>query len=397
MPLFRRIRSPLAEDEPKGAAAFAATGESVGDLLRRQRSQMGLNLGDVAATLRIKPVYLVAIEDGHPGQLPGTAYALGFVRSYSDYLGLDSSEVLRRFKLEAAGLNAKPDLTFPMPLGERSVPARGILIVAFILTICGYGTWYSLSSAHRRVPERVAEVPAGLLALKPDSNSASKSAVSKSAATLAHGSDPAVPAAAPGFAAGDSPSEASPKARSSAPPEASVVDPALATISAPGASSGAAAPTTLPSKGAVAAPLLSNQAGNQKAPEPVAMSQETRPATNTVPSSVPVNSPSPSQKVSAAAANGESDRSSRITLRANATSWIQVRAPDRTVLFTGFLNPGDTYRVPDQPGLSMRAGNAGGLDVMVDGKKTPALGPIGAVRNVSLDPRSLSSPGAASD
>jgi hypothetical protein len=37
----------------------------------------------------------------------------------------------------------------------------------------------------------------------------------------------------------------------------------------------------------------------------------------------------------------------------------------------------------------MRAGNAGGLDVTVDGKPVPTLGPSGAVRTVALDPASL--------
>ena len=83
---------------------------------------------------------------------------------------------------------------------------------------------------------------------------------------------------------------------------------------------------------------------------------------------------------------GAADGSTRIVLRANSDSWIQVRDSDRSVLFTGVLKPGESYRVPDRAGLSMRAGNAGGLDVMVDGKPVPSLGPIGAVRNVALDP-----------
>ena len=86
---------------------------------------------------------------------------------------------------------------------------------------------------------------------------------------------------------------------------------------------------------------------------------------------------------------GAADGSTRIVLRATTDSWIQVRDSDHSVLFTGVLKPGESYRVPDRAGLSMRAGNAGGLDVMVDGKPAPSLGPIGAVRNVALDPQLL--------
>ncbi len=79
-----------------------------------------------------------------------------------------------------------------------------------------------------------------------------------------------------------------------------------------------------------------------------------------------------------------------MVLQATADSWIEVRDADRNVLFTGVLKSGETYPVPDRPGLSLRAGNAGGLAVLVDGKPAPALGPPGAIRrNVALDPQSL--------
>ena len=131
---------------------------------------------DVAA-----PVAQVrALEAGRPDLLPGPTYAIGFVRAYSDHLGLDGSEILRRFKAESAGLDAKPDLTFPMPLGERSIPGRAMLLVALILVLCGYGTWYYLSTAERSRPERVAELPIGLLS-PPPAQHVSEAAVTPSA------------------------------------------------------------------------------------------------------------------------------------------------------------------------------------------------------------------------
>ena len=76
-------------------------------------------------------------------------------------------------------------------------------------------------------------------------------------------------------------------------------------------------------------------------------------------------------------------------MAATTDSWIQIRDANRSLLFTGLLKPGERYRVPDRPGLLMRVGNAGGLDVTVDGKPVPPLGPAGAVRNVALDPEAL--------
>jgi len=50
------------------------------------------------------------------------------------------------------------------------------------------------------------------------------------------------------------------------------------------------------------------------------------------------------------------------------------------------MRPGDVYRVPDKQDLTLLAGNAGGLEVSVDGRPLPPLGPEGAVRrDISLN------------
>ncbi len=87
---------------------------------------------------------------------------------------------------------------------------------------------------------------------------------------------------------------------------------------------------------------------------------------------------------------GQAGSTSRVQLRATAASWIQVTGPDNELVMTGFLYPGDVYDVPNRAGLILTTGNAGGLEVMVDGRVAPSLGPMGAVRrNVALDTGSL--------
>ncbi|MGH7048998.1 MAG: RodZ domain-containing protein, partial [Stellaceae bacterium] len=49
-----------------------------------------------------------------------------------------------------------------------------------------------------------------------------------------------------------------------------------------------------------------------------------------------------------------------------------------------------SYDVPDQPGLTLRTGNAGGLAITVDGKPTAKLGALGAIRRrIVLRPQAL--------
>jgi cytoskeleton protein RodZ len=49
--------------------------------------------------------------------------------------------------------------------------------------------------------------------------------------------------------------------------------------------------------------------------------------------------------------------------------------------------PGESYTVPPREGLLFTTGNAGGLDIMVDGQPVPALGGAQAVRrDLLLEP-----------
>ena len=82
--------------------------------------------------------------------------------------------------------------------------------------------------------------------------------------------------------------------------------------------------------------------------------------------------------------------STRIEIRAKADSWVQVRTAEGTLLMTRILGQGTSYAVPPQEGLRLTTGNAGGLEILVDGVPVPPLGPFGAVRHdVALDPERL--------
>src|SRR5271154_2357114 len=159
--LFHRLKMPLSEEPPENITEPFGP-RSAGDELRQRREALGLDLSELAATLRIKPAYLAALEAGRPEELPGAVYAIGFMRAYADYLGLDCGEMLRRFKQESTLFAAKPDLAFPVPSGERGRPG-GVVLVALILAICAYGGWFYLSTGEGPRPQRVAEVPLELL------------------------------------------------------------------------------------------------------------------------------------------------------------------------------------------------------------------------------------------
>ncbi len=63
--------------------------ETVGQDLRAARLRRGDDLATVSRALKIRKDHLEAVEEDRLENLPGKTYAIGFVRSYAGYLGLD--------------------------------------------------------------------------------------------------------------------------------------------------------------------------------------------------------------------------------------------------------------------------------------------------------------------
>ena len=139
----------------------------VGALLRASRLRCGEELRDVSVLLRIRLPYLEAIEEGRYQELPGAAYAVGFVRTYAEHLGLDSEEVVRRFKIEAENLERKTELVFPSPIAERGTPGAAIVFIGILLVAVAYGAWYVGSSKDSVFDNIVSPLPDRLAALLP--------------------------------------------------------------------------------------------------------------------------------------------------------------------------------------------------------------------------------------
>ena len=152
----------------QGAAAPGedATEEAriVGAELAAARERLGWTLPDIAAHLRIRKPYLAAMEQGRLGELPGNAYALGFVRTYAKSLGLDPDDVARRFRPDVKQAARKPELAFPAPVPERGIPTGAVVLLGSVLCIGAYIGWYKASGDKpgtepvRAVPERLAEL-----------------------------------------------------------------------------------------------------------------------------------------------------------------------------------------------------------------------------------------------
>src|SRR5262245_50716377 len=104
----RSMMSSVSADEYAGSGSATRVGAD----MRGARERLGWELPAIAAHLRIRLPYLEAIEDGRIADLPGNAYAVGFLRTYAQALGLDPDETARRFREEATHVNRKTELDF---------------------------------------------------------------------------------------------------------------------------------------------------------------------------------------------------------------------------------------------------------------------------------------------
>ena len=76
--------------------------------------------------------------------------------------------------------------------------------------------------------------------------------------------------------------------------------------------------------------------------------------------------------------------------RAIGDCWVEVRDGSGALILARLLRVGESYQVPKERNLTLLAGNAGGLQIDVDGRKLAPLGAEGTVlRNVALNPESL--------
>lgn len=258
----------------------------VGEILRRTRVYYGQSLEQVEAILRIRATQLDAIEKGDLEQLPGRVYAIGFVRAYSEYLGLDGDKMVHLFKTQSVGGRVKPELSLPVAASESKAPNLYAILGGLVGAVALISIWAS-SHAINGGPEPVPEIPDTY--------------------------------------AGSNLNEAPAIGKVAEPPPDEELASASATVS-----------------------------GDEE------------------------------RTVATAASK------SRILITVTDSSWVEIKNLMGEAVLRQVLKPGDQYSVPDEKGLVMATGNAGGLTLTIDGKEIAPIGrPAQVRRNILLDPDAL--------
>jgi cytoskeletal protein RodZ len=135
--------------------------EQIGARLREARMRAKIDINQVESETKIRAKYLRAMENEEWELLPGEIYAKTFLRTYADYLGLDSREVVDDYRRQyerptdhdlrplssgrerdrrpsgGGGGGGRRRRGQPQPRGGRGFPIPPWVIVVIVLVIVG--------------------------------------------------------------------------------------------------------------------------------------------------------------------------------------------------------------------------------------------------------------------
>jgi len=79
-----------------------------------------------------------------------------------------------------------------------------------------------------------------------------------------------------------------------------------------------------------------------------------------------------------------------IVIKAKEDSWVQIATEEGSIIISKILRIGEIYQVPEREAVFMDTGNAGGLEVIINGVNIGTMGVIGQIRrDVVLNEKNL--------
>ena len=188
----------------------------IGTALRDARVARNLSLAEVSALLRIREAHLEAIELEDFEQLPGNVYAIGFIRTYAQYLELNESDLIMRFKA-ASVESGMADMVFEEEETEQisgalkiSLLVVGALVVYVLWLVAGTQNDGITVSTVVQTPAAPVEAPA---APTPPAVVADEASAASAAAAETPATPRALDGAAPAAATIEGPADVQPNAQ----------------------------------------------------------------------------------------------------------------------------------------------------------------------------------------
>lgn len=142
---------------------------TLGEKLKKLRSERRISLGEVSKHTRIQVKYLEHLEEGRYEKLPVDVYVRGFLKNYADFLAIDANVLVRLYEKEREikknlekGKNGeeKPALPIPFKISSFALTPKIILISTIaLITISGFLYLYKELGTFASVPRLIISSP----------------------------------------------------------------------------------------------------------------------------------------------------------------------------------------------------------------------------------------------
>ena len=119
--------------------------EDIGSLFIDARVKKGLTQEDVSKILKVRISAIKQIESGEELESLGSAYSLGFLRSYAKLVDLDPENIIKNYKSSNSEKNIKFDYNFPSVTKEKKSLLPVIALCTFLFSLVIYSSWYYLN------------------------------------------------------------------------------------------------------------------------------------------------------------------------------------------------------------------------------------------------------------
>lgn len=309
---------------------------SLGQKLRARREQLGLSIGDIAVSTRIRDTYLEAIEQDRLETIPGGFFSRAFVRQYASVVGLRQSEV----EADLSAVTTPPDdAANVQKLIDEYRPSAGRGPAGPVLDDDDEPRDYFHEAAFLKEPRFTKKWMAMAVLL-----------ILGSAGYLASIQRPELVDEVRGrIMAYVSPSEKA--------------SPAVATTSvSPSLTASASKPEAQSTDQPVAAATVPDTVAQPPVATPAANPAQRTPAPVVTPGS-PVH----------------------VAVVAKEKSWVRL-IQDGTKTFGGVMEAGESRTLSGSQSAVVFTGNAGGLEVTYNGRSLGTVGPRGQVRTAVFTP-----------
>ncbi|MGB0478220.1 MAG: helix-turn-helix domain-containing protein [Parvibaculales bacterium] len=144
----------------------AATSEKIGGILRDAREAANATLDDISALLKIRSDHLQALENDDFERLPGSVYAIGFIRTYATHLELNAGELIERYKaavavphLEDQGPNPQTEIEPISGALKIAIGMAAVFVVYILWLIAGGAGDDGINSRFAETAAPAREVP----------------------------------------------------------------------------------------------------------------------------------------------------------------------------------------------------------------------------------------------